>query len=311
MAEKVLVTGGTGFIGSHLVLDLLKQGNEVVVIGNPATEKSKNLDLFNGKVEYFEKDINDTLALTKLCKGVRYIYHLAAVSAVQKSIEDPLGTNHVNIDGTLSILVAARDAGAQRVIFSSSADVYGNSKRIPKTENMPAEPISPYATQKLTGEQYMQQFSKFFAVETISLRYFNVFGPRQNAKPPYANVIPLFISLMKDRMAPTIYGDGSMIRDYVYVQDVIDASILATRSKVAGGEVYNVGSGIPTSIQMLFETIGKVLGISLTPQYDPHRFGGTYHSFADISKARYVLGYDPKISLENGIRMIIESLLDP
>jgi UDP-glucose 4-epimerase len=308
MAEKVLVTGGTGFIGSHLVLELLKQGNEVVVIGNPATKRSENLDLFNGEIEYFEKDISDTLALTALCKGVRYVYHLAAISSVQKSIENPLDTNRVNIDGMLSILVAARDAGAQRVIFSSSADVYGNSKEMLKIENIPVGPISPYAIQKIAGEQYMQQFSKFFAVETVSLRYFNVFGPRQEAGLSYATIIPLFISLMKDGIAPTIYGDGSTVRDYVYVQDVVDASILAAQSKEANGEIYNVGSGIPTSIQALFEIIEKTLDISLTPQYDPHRFSGIQHSFADISKARAILGYKPKISLEDGIKMVIKSL---
>jgi len=224
--EKVVVTGGAGFIGSHLVLELLKNNYVVSVVDNLSSGKQANIDLFKNDIEFLNLDINDTNALTRIFKNARYVFHLAAIPAVPKSIEDPVETNHANIDGTVSVLIAARDAGVQKVIFTSSASVYGNSIVLPKTEDINPEPLSPYAIQKLTGELYMTAFKRFFNLETVSLRYFNVYGPRQDPHSSYATVIPLFIEAIKNNKGPIIHGDGQMTRDFIYVEDVARANIL-------------------------------------------------------------------------------------
>lgn len=306
MKDRVVVTGGAGFIGSHLVLQLLENGNEVVVIDNMITGKQENLELFKNDVEFLQVDINDTKKLTKVFKDARYMYHVAAIPAVPKSIEDPLLTNRANIDGTVSVLVAAKDAGVQRVIFSSSASVYGNSGKLPKTEDTCPEPLTPYAVQKLAGEHYMQSFARFLNVEAVSLRYFNVFGPRQDAQSSYATVIPLFISTLLNGGVPEIHGDGTMTRDFIYVQDVVDANILAAQTEKASG-IYNIASGKPVSVNELFETIVKLLKTEIRPTRGPSRVGDIKDSYADISKAKTELGFEAKVSLEEGIRIIIES----
>ena len=306
MKNKVIVTGGAGFIGSHLVLQLLENGNKVVVIDNMTTGKQKNLELFKNDVEFLQIDINDTEKITKAFKDARCAYHVAAIPAVPKSIEDPLLTNRANIDGTVSVLVAAKDAGVQRVIFSSSASVYGNSGKLPKTEDTCPEPLTPYAIQKLAGEHYMQSFARFLNVETVSLRYFNVFGPRQDAQSSYSTVIPLFISTLLSGGVPEIHGDGTMTRDFIYVQDVVDANILAAQTEKASG-VYNIASGKPISINELFETIAKLLKTEIRPTHGLSRVGDIKDSYADISKVKTELGFEPKVSLEEGIRRTIES----
>ena len=306
MSDKVLVTGGAGFIGSHLVEQLLRNGDRVVVIDNLSTGKRENIERFKDQVEFTEIDINDTEKVTRACEGVRYVYHVAAIPAVPKSLEDPLATNHANIDGTVSILVAAKNAGVQRVIFSSSASVYGNSEKLPKFEDICPEPLTPYAVQKLSGEHYMQSFSRFLNMETVSLRYFNVYGPRQDARSSYATVIPLFISTLLRGESPEIHGDGSMTRDFVYVQDVIEANILAAQHGKGDGGVYNIASGSRTSIRELFETMARVIGTAAEATTGPFRVGDIKDSYADISKAQKKLGFQPKVSLEEGIRRTVE-----
>lgn len=306
--EKVVVTGGAGFIGSHLVLELLKNNYAVTVVDNLSSGKQENLDLFKNVIEFFKIDINDTNAITKIFKNARYIFHLAAIPAVPKSIEDPIETNHANIDGTVSVLVAARDAGVQKVIFTSSASVYGNSVVLPKTEDINPEPLSPYAIQKLTGEQYMSAFRKFSNLETVSLRYFNVYGPRQDSHSSYATVIPLFIETLKTNKSPIIHGDGKMTRDFIYVEDVAKANVLVAESTIGNGDVFNIASGKPTSINELFSTIKKVVNANVEPKYGPARIGDIQDSYADITKAERSFGFRPLITLDEGIQRTVSSL---
>ena len=306
--EKVVVTGGAGFIGSHLVLKLLENGYIVSVVDDLSSGRQENVDLFKKDVEFFEMDINDTETLTKACENARYVFHLAAIPAVPKSIEDPITTNRANIDGTVSVLIAARDAGVQKVIFSSSASIYGNSLALPKMEDINPEPLSPYAIQKLTGEHYMAAFSRFFNLQTVSLRYFNVFGSRQDSRSSYATVIPLFIEAIQKNESPTIHGDGQMTRDFIYVEDVVRANLLAAQSAAGNGEVFNIASGRPISVSELFNTISRVLEASLQPRHGPARVGDINDSYADVTKAKSSFGFQAQVTLEEGIRKTATSL---
>ncbi len=306
--EKVVVTGGAGFIGSHLVLELLKNNYAVFVVDNLSSGKQANIDLFKNDIEFLNLDINDTNTLTRIFKNARYVFHLAAIPAVPKSIEDPVKTNHANIDGTVSVLIAARDAGVQKVIFTSSASVYGNSIVLPKTEDINPEPLSPYAIQKLTGELYMTAFKRFFNLETVSLRYFNVYGPRQDSNSSYATVIPLFIEAIKNNRGPIIHGDGQMTRDFIYVEDVARANMLVAESAIGSGEIFNIAGGKPTSINELFSTIRRVLNVDVQPEYGPARTGDIQDSYADVAKAKNSFGFQAQVTLEEGIRKTAASL---
>lgn len=304
---KAVVTGGAGFIGSHLVAALLAKGWDVVIVDNLATGRRENLEAVSGAV-FHELDINDTEALAGLFAGAQYVFHVGAIPAVPRSIEDPQGTNRANIDGTLSVLVAAKKAGVQRVIFSSSSSVYGDSPVLPKQEDMTTAPISPYATQKLAGEQYMQHFHKLLGLETVVIRYFNVFGPRQDPKSTYAAVIPLFITLIRDGKTPHINGDGTTTRDFTYVDNVVLGNILAATTPAAAGKLFNIACGAQFSLNDLVAVINTKLGTNVVPEYGPFRPGDVKGSLADISRAKEILGYEPTVSFEEGIERTIASL---
>ena len=306
--SKVVVTGGAGFLGSHLATGLLDAGYEVVVIDNLATGRISNLDHIKDRIQFLQMDINDTAALTKACEGAEFVFHAAAIPAVPRSIDDPVGTNHANIDGTLSVLMAAKVTGVKRVVYSSSSSVYGDSPVLPKREDMATAPISPYGTQKLAAEQYVMHFNTFFNLETVALRYFNVFGPRQDPNSPYSAVIPLFITLMKAGKSPLVHGNGSTTRDFTYVENVVKANILAATVPDARGHIFNIACNEQQSLNALIATIGTALGTNVQPEYGPFRAGDIKDSLADISKAKQILGYEPAVSFEEGIKRTIASL---
>jgi UDP-glucose 4-epimerase len=295
---KVVVTGGAGFIGSHLA-EVLAKENEVVVIDDLSTGKLKNLA--GTEVEFLKGSITDIELLRQSFQGADCVFHLAAIASVKKSVEDPLQTNVVGINGTLKVLIAAKDAGVHRVVLASSAAVYGSSEKLPKTESMTPEPMSPYAVSKLTGEHYALVFQELYGLQTVSLRYFNVFGPRQDPSSEYSGVISRFISELLQGGQPVIYGDGEQTRDFVFVADVVKANILASRGSTG---VFNIARGKSISLNALGEMIGDILGRKVTPQYEAPRPGDIRHSLADISQARS-LGYSPDYSIEEGLKETI------
>ena len=307
MATKAVVTGGAGFIGSHLAASLLAKGWEVAIVDDLATGRKENLAVAPDAA-FHELDINETDALATVFAGAQYVFHVAAIPAVPRSIEDPQGTNHANIDGTLSVLVAAKKAGVQRVVFSSSSSVYGDSPVLPKQEDMPTSPISPYATQKLAGEQYMRHFSALLGLETVVIRYFNVFGPRQDPKSTYAAVIPLFITLIRDGKPPLINGDGTTTRDFTYVDNVVHGNILAATTPAAAGKLFNIACGAAYSLNDLVAVINRKLGTDIKPEYGAFRAGDVKDSLADITRAKEILGYEPLVTFEEGIERTIAAL---
>jgi len=300
MSRKFVITGGAGFIGSHLA-EALSIGNDVLVIDDLSAGKRENLVGLD--IEFQKGSITDLEHLKETFQGADCVFHQAAIASVKKSIDDPLRTNEVGIDGTLKVLVAARDAGVRCVVQASSAAVYGSSEQLPKSESMAPEPISPYAVSKLTGECYARVFQELYGLQTVSLRYFNVFGPRQDPSSEYSGVISRFISALQAGKRPIIYGDGEQTRDFVYVKDVVRANILATHASTG---VFNVASGKSTSLNTLIATIAKIMGIEARPLYEPPRPGDIRHSLADISRAK-MLGYNPEGSLEESLTETIRS----
>lgn len=298
MSQKVVITGGAGFIGSNLAAALAEE-NEVVVIDDLSTGKKDNLAGVNAKL--IPGSITD-LNLKAAFEGATSVFHLAAIASVKKSVEDPLRTNEVGINGTLKTLIAARDAGVKRVILASSAAVYGSSLQLPKREDMRPQPQSPYAVSKLAGENYAQVFQELYGLEAVILRYFNVFGPRQDPSSEYSGVISRFISAMLKGEQPVIFGDGEQTRDFIYVADVVAANILSYRSSVSG--VFNIACAKSTSLNKLAKSIGKILGREVHPQYKAPRPGDIRHSLADIGKAKDI-GFEPKYSLEEGLKETI------
>ena len=307
MAHEFLVTGGGGFIGSNLVHTLVASGRSVRVLDNFSTGLRTNLSSISSKIDLVDGDLCRDEVLKKAVQGVRYILHFAAIPSVIRSVEDPLPTNNVNVTGTLNLLVAARDAGVERVVFSSSSSVYGNTATLPKREGMLPEPLSPYALSKLAGEHYCRMFRDLYGLRTFSLRYFNVFGPRQNPKSDYAAVIPLFVdALMHDR-APVIFGDGEQTRDFTYVDDVVAANLCCcTAPDSAAGGVYNVAWGRRTSVNELARTIAAVLGKKIEPVHKPARAGDVRDSQADSTRARELLGWKPSVTFEEGLKRTVE-----
>ena len=307
MASEFLVTGGGGFIGSNTVHTLVASGRSVRVLDNFSTGRRENLASVASKIDLVDGDLCQDDALKKAVAGVRYILHFAALPSVIRSVEDPRSTNHVNVTGTLNLLIAARDAGVERVVFSSSSSVYGNTATLPKRENMLPEPLSPYALSKLAGEHYGRMFHDLYGLRTFSLRYFNVFGPRQNPKSDYAAVIPLFVdALMHDR-APVIYGDGEQTRDFTYVDDVVAANLCCCHAPdSASGGVYNVAWGRRTSVNELARTIASVLGKKIEPVHKPARAGDVRDSQADSTRARELLGWKPGVTFEEGLKRTVE-----
>ena len=295
-----LVTGGAGFIGSHLAEELARRGEHVRVVDNLITGKRQNLAHIPA-AEFLEGDLADLDVARRAVQGIDYVLHQAAIPSVPRSVQDPITSNRANIDASLNVLVAARDAGVKRVIYAGSSSAYGNTPTLPKVETMATAPLSPYALQKLVAEQYCQMFTSLYGLETVTIRYFNVFGPRQDPSSPYSGVISLFISALCDARQPTIYGDGEHTRDFTYVANVVDGVLRACTAERASGEVINVATGGRISLNTLFKTIRELVGANIEPIYADSRPGDVKDSQADISKARRILGYEPTISFEDGL----------
>jgi UDP-glucose 4-epimerase len=300
-----LVTGGAGFIGSHLADELVRRGHRVRVADSLITGKRRNLDHIP-TVEFFEGDLADAAFAGRAVEGMDYVLHQAAIPSVPRSVNDPITSNRANIDATLSVLVAARDAGVKRLVYAGSSSAYGNTLTLPKTEDMPVSPLSPYALQKLVGEQYCVMFTRLYAFETVTTRYFNVFGPRQDPGSPYSGVISLFSTALLDGRQPTIYGDGEQTRDFTYVANVVDGVLRACEAPKASGEVINVACGTRISLNELLRVMNTLVGTALQPIYREARAGDVKDSQADISKAKTLLGYTPIVSLEEGLRSTLE-----
>ena len=284
-----LVTGGAGFIGSHLTEELIRRGEQVRVVDSLITGHRKNLAHLPG-IDFLEGDLADLAVAKRAVQGVDYVLHQAAIPSVPRSVEDPITSNRANIDSTLNVLVAARDARVKRVVYAGSSSAYGNTPTLPKHEDMPTNPLSPYALQKLVGEQYMQMFTALYGLETVTIRYFNVFGPRQDPSSPYSGVISVFAKALLENKPPTIHGDGEQTRDFTYVANVVDGVLRAAKAPGASGQVVNVATGSRISLNQLFASMRDILGSRLEVAYGPVRSGDVKDSLADITRARALLG---------------------
>ena len=300
-----LVTGGAGFIGSALVRELLRRGERVRVVDNFATGLRRNIAEVLAQIEFFEVDITDPDRLRAAFEGVDYVLHQAALRSVPRSVDNPLASNRVNVEGTLNVLVAARDTRVRRVVYASSSSTYGDTPTLPKEESMPAVPVSPYAVSKLAGELYTRVFPQVYGLETVSLRYFNVFGPRQDPTSPYSAVLSIFISALLEGNRPTIFGDGEQSRDFTYVDNVVEACLLACTAPQAAGKMMNVAVGQRNSLNHVVALLRKITGTDLEPIYGPPRPGDVLHAHADITLARQLLDYEPKVFLEEGLRRTV------
>jgi len=304
--SKVIVTGGAGFIGSNLAEELAQRGNHVIVIDNLSTGNPENIQSITkaGQVDFIEGSITDLSLMQKSFSGVDYVFHQAALPSVPRSIEDPETTDSVNITGTLNVLIAARDNAVKKLVYASSSSVYGDTPTLPKTEDMIPNPLSPYAVTKLTGEYYCQVFTKIYNLKTVCLRYFNVYGPRQDPNSAYAAVIPLFINNVLSGKSPVIFGDGEQTRDFTFVKDVVEANIQAAESDVTG--IFNLGNSQRVTINELTKLIRNIAKRSdVKPIFDKPRPGDIVHSLADTSKAK-AFGYDPRYTLEQGLKETVE-----
>jgi nucleoside-diphosphate-sugar epimerase len=300
-----LVTGGAGFIGSHLTEELIRRGQRVRVADSLVTGKRSNLDHVPG-VEFHQGDLADLDFARRAVEGVDFVLHQAALPSVPRSVKDPVTSNRANVDATLNVLVAARDAGVKRVVFAGSSSAYGNTATLPKHEGMPNNPLSPYALQKVVGELYLQMFTSLYNLETVTIRYFNVFGPRQDPSSPYSGVISLFATALLEKRRPTIYGDGEQTRDFTYVANVVDGALRACEAPNASGQVINVATGSRISLNQLFEAMRRLIGVDVEPQYHSTRAGDVRDSQADIRRARELLGYQPIVPFEEGLRLTVD-----
>ena len=305
---RILITGIAGFIGSSLARALVSQGHEVRGIDNLSTGNLANIGDLLPEIDFEAADQNDPVTMRRLCHGTDIVFHQGALPSVPKSVLDPLGSHNANVNGTLSVLLAARDAGVRRVIYAASSSAYGESPTLPKHEAMVTAPISPYAVQKLAGELYMQSFSKVFALETVCLRYFNVFGPHQSADSPYSGVLAKFINSMLAGVRPTIYGDGLQSRDFTYIQNVVEANLLAAwaPSELVNGNVYNIACGESHSLLETYDVLANLLDFPDDPLFEEPRTADIQHSLAEITKARRDLGYEPSIGFIEGLRCTVE-----
>ncbi|MFQ6070238.1 MAG: SDR family oxidoreductase [Candidatus Aminicenantales bacterium] len=300
-----LVTGGAGFIGSHLTEELTKRGESVRVIDNFITGKKENLTSFLDCIEFIEGDIRDLELCRQAAQGVDYVLHQAALPSVPRSVADPLTTNEINIRGTLNLLLASRDAGVKKFVFASSSSVYGDHPSLPKKEGEEGSPLSPYALTKMVGEKYCLIFHRIYNLPTVSLRYFNIFGPRQDPHSQYSAVIPRFITRMLEGKEPVIFGDGQQSRDFTFVRNVVEANILAAGAADAAGGAVNIACGEKTTVNDLAAKINEILGSDVKPVHDSPRPGDIRHSFADISKAQELLRYTPLVSFAQGLEKTI------
>lgn len=300
-----LVTGGAGFIGSNLVETLLKDGKSVRVLDNLSTGKEENIREFLGSIEFIKGDIRDKATAEKAVKGVDYVIHLAALGSVPRSIEDPMTTHDVNTTGTLNMLIAAKDAGVKRIVCASSSSVYGNTPVLPKVEDMALTPLSPYAVSKLMVEHYCKVFNRVYGLETVALRYFNVYGKKQDPDSMYAAVIPKFVAALNKNQSPTIFGDGEQSRDFTFVEDCNQANIKACTAPNSAGEAFNVGAGGRISVNQLFNEIRSKMGKDVKPNYAEPRKGDVRDSMASIDKARKLLSYEPVYNVKTGIEKTV------
>jgi nucleoside-diphosphate-sugar epimerase len=303
-----LITGIAGFIGSSLARAIVAQGDHVRGVDNFVTGKRENIQEILDRIDFREADILDLDAMHKACAGVDFVLHEAAIPSVPKSVLDPLGSNRANVDGTVNVLVAARDAKVRRVVYAASSSAYGDTPALPKHEAMRPDPISPYAVAKLAGEHYMISFYRCYGLETVCLRYFNVFGPRQDPSSPYSGVLAKFITLMLRGEQPTIYGDGEQSRDFTYIDNVVEANLLACKAPAerAAGQVFNIATGGRVSLNEMFTLLQGLTSYKVEPEYGPERGGDIKHSLADISKAETALGYKTVVNFEEGLHRTVE-----
>ncbi len=299
---RYVVTGGAGFIGSNVVDELVRRGQSVVVLDDFSAGKEENLAGVREEIEIIHGSICNLEEVQRACRGANYVVHLAARTSVPRSVKDPLETNRVNIDGTLNLLVAARDARVRRVVFAASSSAYGETPTLPKRETMQPAPISPYGVSKLVGEMYMQVFGRVYDLENVSLRYFNVFGPRQDPTSQYSGVLSRFMLAILDAAQPVVFGDGEQSRDFTYVDNVVDATLRACEAPEASGTVINVGTGSRITLNQTLKLLEKIAAKPIRAKYDPPRPGDILHSQADIDLARKVLGYEPRVNFEEGLR---------
>ena len=300
-----LVTGGAGFIGSHLVEELARRGHRGRVADSLVTGKRRNLSHIPD-VEFLEGDLADLAFASRAVEGVDYVLHQAAIPSVPRSVADPAASHRANVDASLNVLLASRAAGVRRVVYAGSSSVYGDAVELPKHEEMPAQLLSPYGLQKYVVELYCRMFTRLYGLETVTIRYFNVFGPRQDPGSPYSGVISLFATALLDRRAPTIYGDGQQTRDFTYVTNVVDGVLRACEAPGAVGEVINVATGGRISLNDLLDVMNGIVGEHLRPIYKEPRAGDVEHSQADISKAQRLLGYTPRVLLDEGLRYTLD-----
>jgi nucleoside-diphosphate-sugar epimerase len=302
---KLLVTGGAGFIGSHVAERLCAAGHEVRILDNFSTGRRANLSDLLEDVEAIEGDIQSYERVHNSVRGCEAVFHLAALPSVPRSVQDPLTSNATNVIGTLNVLLAARDSGVRRVVYASSSSVYGANPALPKREDLVPAPLSPYAVAKLAGEGYCRSFSEVYGIETVGLRYFNVFGPRQDPLSQYAAVIPRFITSFLAGRPPTIFGDGEQSRDFTYVDNVVNATVLAGQAEEVSGRLYNVASGERITVNMLVDELRSLTGRDLAPRYEPARAGEVRDSVADLTRARSELGYEPSVSFPEGLTLAL------
>jgi UDP-glucose 4-epimerase len=304
---RYLVTGGAGFIGSHIAETLLRRGDQVRILDNFSTGFRTNLEPLGG-AEVLEGDVRSYHIVREAVEDIDIVLHQAALPSVPRSVRDPITTNEVNVVGTLNLLRASKDARVQRLVYASSSSIYGKDSELPKREALQPKPISPYAVSKLAGEHYCRSFTDLYGFETVMLRYFNVFGPRQSPDSEYAAVIPRFITKMLRNQRPVIYGDGSQTRDFTYVENVVQANLLACERDRVAGQIFNIATSSPVGLLHLVEAIGSLIGAEITPDFQPSRPGDIPHSYASIAEAHHRLGYHPAVSFLDGLRRTVEHL---
>ncbi len=303
---RYLVTGGAGFIGSNTVEELVRRGHSVVVLDDLSSGKEENLADIRNKITFIKGSITDIDVVRKAVQEADYVLHLAARTSVPRSVKDPLETNRINIDGTLNVLVAARDAKVRRVVFAASSSAYGETPTLPKVETMQPQPISPYGVTKFVGELYAQTFGRCYGLENVSLRYFNIFGPRQDPGSPYSGVLAKYCTAFLEGTQPVVFGDGEQTRDFTYVENAVQANLLACEAPNVSGRVFNIGAGGRTSLNQVLRVLAEVSGNRLEAKYDPPREGDIRDSQADISQARQRLGYEPSVLFEEGLKRTFE-----
>ncbi|HKN24138.1 MAG TPA: SDR family oxidoreductase [Candidatus Acidoferrum sp.] len=303
---RYLVTGGAGFIGSNTVDELVRRGHSVVVLDDLSSGKEENLAEIRSKITFVKGSVTDIESVQKAMHQAEYVIHLAARTSVPRSVKDPLDTNRINVEGTLNVLVAARDNKVKRVVFAASSSAYGETPTLPKTEAMQPQPISPYGVSKFVGELYAQTFGRCYGLENVSVRYFNIFGPRQDPDSPYSGVLSRFATAFLEEQPPVVYGDGEQTRDFTFVDNAVQANLLACEAPGVSGEVFNIGTGTRISLNQTLELFRRISGNRLEAKYDPPREGDIRDSQADISKARESLGYEPTVLFEEGLERTFE-----